>query len=163
MPVKTPVAADLPGHSLSRSSVVQSSSKPPSSVNHDLHDSLEGTKPVATTSHNKPPYSYIQLIVQAITSSPNKQLTLSDIYAFICKHFPFYRASDKGWQVWYISLLLTMWHVHCTLLLKSFDKKYNAFRQQQLHDPLSRTTRWGANGPCHWLLELYNTFSTVAF
>lgn len=47
----------------------------------------------------KPPYSYIQLIVKAITSSPNSQLTLSDIYAYISKHFPFYRASDKGWKV----------------------------------------------------------------
>ncbi|BFZ02864.1 hypothetical protein BsWGS_05902 [Bradybaena similaris] len=47
---------------------------------------------------SKPPYSYAQLIVQAITSAPDKQLTLSGIYAFITKHYPYYRTADKGWQ-----------------------------------------------------------------
>ena len=48
---------------------------------------------------SKPPYSYAQLIVQAITSHADRQLTLSGIYAYISKHYPYYRASDKGWQV----------------------------------------------------------------
>ena len=47
----------------------------------------------------KPPYSYAQLIVQAITSAPDRQLTLSGIYAYITKNYPFYRTADKGWQV----------------------------------------------------------------
>ena len=47
----------------------------------------------------KPPFSYAQLIVQAITSAPDKQLTLSGIYAYITKNYPFYRTADKGWQV----------------------------------------------------------------
>uniref|UniRef100_A0A665TKD3 Forkhead box K1 n=1 Tax=Echeneis naucrates TaxID=173247 RepID=A0A665TKD3_ECHNA len=46
----------------------------------------------------KPPYSYAQLIVQAISSAPDKQLTLSGIYAHITKHYPYYRTADKGWQ-----------------------------------------------------------------
>uniref|UniRef100_UPI00358EC75B forkhead box protein K2-like n=1 Tax=Myxine glutinosa TaxID=7769 RepID=UPI00358EC75B len=46
----------------------------------------------------KPPYSYAQLIIQAITSSADKQLTLSGIYSHITQHYPFYRMSDKGWQ-----------------------------------------------------------------
>ncbi|XP_077973960.1 forkhead box protein K1-like isoform X2 [Styela clava] len=46
----------------------------------------------------KPPYSYAQLIIQAITSSKNKHLTLSGIYAHITKHYPYYRTADKGWQ-----------------------------------------------------------------
>lgn len=48
---------------------------------------------------SKPPYSYAQLIVQAISSAPDKQLTLSGIYAHITKHYPYYRTADKGWQV----------------------------------------------------------------
>ncbi|XP_047199671.1 forkhead box protein K1 isoform X2 [Hippoglossus stenolepis] len=47
---------------------------------------------------SKPPYSYAQLIVQAISSAPDKQLTLSGIYAHITKHYPYYRTADKGWQ-----------------------------------------------------------------
>lgn len=47
----------------------------------------------------KPPYSYAQLIVQAITSASDRQLTLSGIYAYITKNYPFYRTADKGWQV----------------------------------------------------------------
>ncbi|XP_004454003.2 forkhead box protein K1 [Dasypus novemcinctus] len=47
---------------------------------------------------SKPPYSYAQLIVQAISSAPDRQLTLSAIYAHITKHYPYYRTADKGWQ-----------------------------------------------------------------
>nr|XP_033819768.1 forkhead box protein K1 isoform X2 [Geotrypetes seraphini] len=46
----------------------------------------------------KPPYSYAQLIVQAISSAQDRQLTLSGIYAHITKNYPYYRTADKGWQ-----------------------------------------------------------------
>ena len=48
---------------------------------------------------SKPPFSYAQLIVQAITSATDKQLTLSGIYEYIVQTYPFYKRSDKGWQV----------------------------------------------------------------
>lgn len=47
---------------------------------------------------SKPPYSYAQLIVQAITSAPERQLTLSGIYSYITKNYPYYRTAEKGWQ-----------------------------------------------------------------
>ncbi|XP_063790259.1 forkhead box protein K1 isoform X2 [Pseudophryne corroboree] len=47
---------------------------------------------------SKPPYSYAQLIVQAISYAKDRQLTLSGIYAHITKHYPYYRSADKGWQ-----------------------------------------------------------------
>lgn len=48
----------------------------------------------------KPPYSYIALIVMAIQSSPMKKLTLSEIYQFLQNKFEFFRGS---YQVNYLS------------------------------------------------------------
>ncbi|OQV19181.1 Forkhead box protein B1 [Hypsibius exemplaris] len=46
----------------------------------------------------KPPYSYISLTAMAIQSSPEKMLTLADIYKFIMDRFSFYRKNTKRWQ-----------------------------------------------------------------
>ena len=46
----------------------------------------------------KPPYSYIALIVMAIQSSPAKRLTLSEIYTFLQQRFPFFRGAYQGWK-----------------------------------------------------------------
>ena len=46
----------------------------------------------------KPPYSYIALIVMAINSSPGKRCTLSDIYQFLQQRFSFFRSSYVGWK-----------------------------------------------------------------
>lgn len=46
----------------------------------------------------KPPYSYIALIVMAIQHSPTKRLTLSEIYTFLQQRFPFFRGSYQGWK-----------------------------------------------------------------
>ncbi|XP_077302510.1 forkhead box protein F1-B-like [Arctopsyche grandis] len=46
----------------------------------------------------KPPYSYIALIVMAIQHSPTKRLTLSEIYSFLQQRFAFFRGSYQGWK-----------------------------------------------------------------
>ena len=55
----------------------------------------------------KPPFSYFQLILQAISQSPENQITLSDIYTYINQNYPYYKLSDSprkrqdrdvGWQ-----------------------------------------------------------------
>ena len=47
----------------------------------------------------KPPFSYATMIAQAIFSSEEEKLTLSNIYAWISERYAFYRHSNSGWQV----------------------------------------------------------------
>ncbi len=53
---------------------------------------------INSTTGRKPPYSYAQLIAQAISSSQEQQLTLSQIYTFIAQKYSYYKLDDKGWQ-----------------------------------------------------------------
>lgn len=46
----------------------------------------------------KPPYSYIALIVMAIQSTPSKRCTLSEIYSYLQQRFSFFRGSYQGWK-----------------------------------------------------------------
>ena len=46
----------------------------------------------------KPPYSYIALIMMAIQAQPPKRATLNEIYQFLQERFPFFRGSYTGWK-----------------------------------------------------------------
>lgn len=46
----------------------------------------------------KPPYSYIALIVMAIQSTPTKKCTLSEIYSYLQQRFSFFRGNYQGWK-----------------------------------------------------------------
>lgn len=59
----------------------------------DIDYSHESSKDI------KPPHSYAQLIGQAILSSPEECLTLSNIYQFIKDKYAFFRHTNAGWQV----------------------------------------------------------------
>jgi len=72
---------------------------PPVAVEEELASPSGDEGQVTCTGRSKPPYSYAQLIVQAIASNPDHQLTLSGIYAYISRNYPYYRPNDKGWQV----------------------------------------------------------------
>lgn len=46
----------------------------------------------------KPPFSYAALIGQAIFSTPNRRMSLADIYTYIMTLYPIYKKQDAGWQ-----------------------------------------------------------------
>uniref|UniRef100_A0A1I8I113 Fork-head domain-containing protein n=1 Tax=Macrostomum lignano TaxID=282301 RepID=A0A1I8I113_9PLAT len=46
----------------------------------------------------KPPYSYIALIVMAIQASPMKRCTLAEIYQYLQDNFVFFRGQYQGWK-----------------------------------------------------------------
>lgn len=99
--VNDPQNSTLERHDSGQSSTRQISPEPAES----RYRSGNSSGPNGTASHysppkddSKPPYSYAQLIVQAIASAVDKQLTLSGIYSYITKNYPYYRTADKGWQ-----------------------------------------------------------------
>ena len=52
----------------------------------------------SSRSHEKPNQSYIGLIAEAILSSPEKKLVLSDIYNFILTNWPYFNTKGTGWR-----------------------------------------------------------------
>ncbi|PRD21318.1 UNVERIFIED_CONTAM: Transforming protein Qin [Trichonephila clavipes] len=44
-----------------------------------------------------PPFSYVAMIRQAILESPNKRLTLQEIYSYVLETCPYYESKD-GWK-----------------------------------------------------------------
>lgn len=64
-------------------------------ADHDSHSnssfSSEFSFEIDNCGDGRPPYSYSQLIVQAIASTKEKQLTLNGIYSYITQNYKYYR------------------------------------------------------------------------
>ncbi|XP_076827005.1 forkhead box protein J2 [Brachyhypopomus gauderio] len=67
----------------------------------DTPPSIPPSTPPSTTLPNpkgKPPHSYATLIAMAISSSPERKLSLNDIYTWISDTFPYYSRTGRGWK-----------------------------------------------------------------
>lgn len=61
--------------------------------------------PSPSSSKGKPPHSYATLIAMAIAASPERKLSLNDIYTWISDTFPYYSRAGRGWKVHIITVL----------------------------------------------------------
>ena len=59
------------------------------------------------------PFSYAQLITQAICSEPDQRMTLNQIYEFLISNFPYFaeRRSHQQSAGWKVKLSSLPWHV----------------------------------------------------
>lgn len=53
----------------------------------------------ASNSKAKPMHSYATLIAMAISSAPERKMSLNDIYTWISDTFPYYSRAGRGWKV----------------------------------------------------------------
>jgi hypothetical protein len=90
--MKNMPSADPPKKPTRKRPAGQPSTKPPVHIP-DLDD-----LPAIEDDGTKPNYSYSQLIAMAILRSPNRRLTLAQIYKWISESFRFYGSQQTGWQ-----------------------------------------------------------------
>ncbi|XP_074065431.1 hepatocyte nuclear factor 3-beta isoform X1 [Macrotis lagotis] len=97
-PSMSPLGGQAPGSMNSLAPYANMNSMSPMYGQASLNRSRDPKTYRRSYTHAKPPYSYISLITMAIQQSPNKMLTLSEIYQWIMDLFPFYRQNQQRWQ-----------------------------------------------------------------
>lgn len=88
---------------MARSDSLSSAGEPAPSVRGKRTAARRDTAPAASAlmyqgTTVKPPFSYAALIGQALFSTPDLRMALSDIYTWIMQKYPYFRKEDAGWQ-----------------------------------------------------------------
>ncbi|KAM3584272.1 hypothetical protein VKS41_003096 [Umbelopsis sp. WA50703] len=61
-------------------------------------DRIKPTIKIEKNNAGKPPYSYAMLIRYAIETSPQRKMTLSEIYTWILERYPWFESAGTGWK-----------------------------------------------------------------
>jgi len=89
------------GKSRNASPYSKSTPRKPTKEDDEYHEAAPKPKtsaPRSATRPNKPSLSYVQMIQEAINSSPNRQMSLAGIYRYISDTWPYYDMASNSWQ-----------------------------------------------------------------
>ena len=102
-----PLSASSSTSSSGSSNLIKSNISPPTSPSSSVSDD-SSVSPVSPAENGqtkggkqkteKPPFSYIALIVMAIQNSTAKKMTLNEIYQYLSTHFSFFQGQYQGWK-----------------------------------------------------------------
>lgn len=102
-----PLSASSSSSSSGSSNIIKSNISAPTSPSSSVSDD-SSVSPVSPTENGqtkggkqkteKPPFSYIALIVMAIQNSTAKKMTLNEIYQYLSTHFSFFQGQYQGWK-----------------------------------------------------------------
>ncbi|XP_037951248.1 uncharacterized protein LOC119681997 [Teleopsis dalmanni] len=92
------------------------------------------------TNYPKPPLKYPCLIAIALKNSTRRALSLSEIYNFICEHFPYFRFAHKQWKS---SLRYSL----------SINKCFKHFEKSATNGTQRKERIWYINPKCTAILD----------